>query len=88
VPTTSHTSPGANTPAPSVAAISSPHPTATTVEGSRLVASANAAVIIEIGSVAVVTSGRRDSGRSTAASASGDHSRDLGSSSAIDEAFE
>src|ERR671939_527228 len=53
VPTTSHTSPGENTPAPSVAAISSPQPTATTVVGSSPVASAKDAAIV-MGSVAAV----------------------------------
>src|SRR5438132_10117713 len=44
VPTTSHTSPGAYTPAPRVAAISSPHPTTTHVSTASPVPAANAAV--------------------------------------------
>src|SRR5512132_431484 len=88
VPTTSQTSPGANTPAPRVAAISSPHPTATTVEGSSPVASANAGVIPATAAVPSTTGGNRSGSTSTASRTSLDHSRVRGSSKARDEAFE
>src|SRR6185436_11366602 len=85
VPTTSQTSPGAYTPAPSVAAISSPHPIATTVEGSSLLASANAAVTDPTACGPAPSSGSIAASIPVAVSASSDHVRVRGSSSASDD---
>src|SRR4030095_4061502 len=73
VHTDAHTTPrGWHTPRPSVSAISSPHPPAAIVDVFSPVASANAAVTVEIGSVALTTSGSIDSGTATAGGTPGD----------------
>src|ERR671937_688209 len=88
VPTTSHTSPGAYTPAPNVAAISSPHPTTTVVSDESPVASANHGATGPASAVAGASSGRRDSCRSSASSADCDQLRVRGSRRASEDAFE
>ncbi len=88
VPTTSQTSPGEKTPAPSVAAISSPHPTATCVVGARPVASANAAVIVPTDCVPAASSGSMERSIPVASRTGSDHVRERGSSKASDDAFE
>src|SRR5438132_7725336 len=88
VPTTSHTSPGAKTPAPRVAAISSPHPTVTVVPGGMPVASANQGETDPTGSVAAASGGSSPPSSPTASRASADQVRVLGSSSAREDAFE
>src|SRR6266511_632397 len=88
VPTTSHTSPGEYTPAPSVAAISSPQPTATTVSGDNPVASANEEVTVPAASVPAASSGSCAGDSPTASRTCSDHTLVLGSRSARDEAFE
>src|SRR5207249_3149099 len=71
VPTTSQTSPGSYTPAPRVAAISSPHPTAATVSPDRPVRSANHGETVPAAAVAGASSGNTASDRSSASSAAG-----------------
>src|SRR6476620_3685616 len=82
VPTTSQTSPGENTPAPSVAAISSPQPTTTTVDGSSPLASANDVVSVPTGRVPGPRSGSIAASISVASSAALDHDLVRGSSNA------
>src|SRR6266850_4796191 len=88
VPTTSHTSPGAKTPAPSVAAISSPHPTTTTVSGDRPVAAANDAVMWPTAWVPAASSGSIEDLMPAASRIGWDHDRVRGSRSANDDALE
>ena len=75
-------------PAPSVAAISSPHPTATCVDGESPVASANAAVIVPTDCVPAASSGSIERSIPVASRTASDHVRERGSSNASDEAFE
>ncbi len=88
VPTTSHTSPGAKTPAPRVAAISSPHPTTTAVSGDRPVASAKARVTRPTGWVPGASSGSIPGSMPTASRMGADHVRVRGSSRASEEALD
>src|SRR5207253_10251085 len=88
VPTTSHTSPGANTPAPRVAAISSPQPTTTVVLGDKPVASANELVTVPTAWVPGASSGSIRGSIPAAERTAWDHLRLRGSRSAKEEAFE
>ena len=88
VPTTSQTSPGSKTPAPSVAAISSPHPIATTVSGASPLASAKPVVTVPTAFVASPSSGSIAGSIPVASNTSGDQVFVRGSSSAIEDAFD
>jgi hypothetical protein len=88
VPATSHTSPGANTPAPRVAAISSPQPTTTTVSGDRPVRSAKAGVTGPTAWVPGASWGSMAWSMPTASTTGSDQVRVRGSSRARDEALD
>src|SRR5919198_457302 len=86
--TRSQTSPGAKTPAPRVAAISSPQPTTTTVPGDSPVASANAAVTGPTGWVPAASSGSIAASMPAASRTGADQARVRGSSRASEEALD
>ena len=80
--------PGSESPAPRVAAISSPQPHTTVVDGGRPVSAANAAVISPTGSSAPTTGGSRAGSMPKAASRRSSHAPVSGSSAIVDDAFE
>ena len=88
VPITSQTTPGSNTPAPSVAAMSSPHPRTTWVDGSSPAASLSQGATGPSTACAGRMSASRSASTRKASHASGDQSPVPTSTSIDDEAFE